>query len=109
MEIGLQGARQVRETMPDAFFVFLKPPSLDELVREGARRMLAAALEAEADAYVSAPLIQKFRLREGIFLSGRVEPARKGTQILATAEVRLKRGSTWITFVPWCSLASITH
>jgi putative transposase len=28
--------------------------SLDELVREGARRMLAAALEAEVDAYVSA-------------------------------------------------------
>ena len=27
---------------------------LDELVREGARRMLAAALEAEVDAYVSA-------------------------------------------------------
>ncbi|HEX3538924.1 MAG TPA: transposase, partial [Acidimicrobiales bacterium] len=28
--------------------------SLDEIVREGARRMLAAALEAEVDAYVSA-------------------------------------------------------
>lgn len=27
--------------------------SLDEIVREGARRMLAAALEAEVDAYVS--------------------------------------------------------
>jgi putative transposase len=27
--------------------------ALDELVREGARRMLAAALEAEVDAYVS--------------------------------------------------------
>jgi transposase-like protein len=28
------------------------PPVLDELVREGARRMLAAALEAEVDAYI---------------------------------------------------------
>ena len=28
--------------------------TLDELVAEGARRMLAAALEAEVDAYVSA-------------------------------------------------------
>ncbi|MST31597.1 IS256 family transposase, partial [Acidimicrobiaceae bacterium USS-CC1] len=27
---------------------------LDEIVREGARRMLAAALEAEVDAYVAA-------------------------------------------------------
>lgn len=30
------------------------PVELDEIVREGARRMLAAALEAEADAYVEA-------------------------------------------------------
>ncbi len=33
LEIDLQGARQVRETMPEALFVFLKPPSWDELVR----------------------------------------------------------------------------
>jgi guanylate kinase len=33
LEIDLQGARQVRETMPDAQLVFLAPPSWDELVR----------------------------------------------------------------------------
>jgi guanylate kinase len=33
LEIDLQGARQVRRTMPQALFVFLKPPSWDELVR----------------------------------------------------------------------------
>jgi guanylate kinase len=33
LEIDLQGARQVRETMPDALFVFLAPPSREELVR----------------------------------------------------------------------------
>ncbi|HET9633270.1 MAG TPA: guanylate kinase [Terrabacter sp.] len=33
LEIDLQGARQVRETWPDALFVFLAPPSWDELVR----------------------------------------------------------------------------
>jgi len=33
LEIDLQGARQVRATMPEAVFVFLKPPSWDELVR----------------------------------------------------------------------------
>jgi len=32
LEIDLQGARQVKETMPDAHFVFLSPPSWDELV-----------------------------------------------------------------------------
>lgn len=33
LEIDLQGARQVRETMPEALFVFLAPPSWEELVR----------------------------------------------------------------------------
>jgi guanylate kinase len=33
LEIDLQGARQVRRTMPDALFVFLAPPSWEELVR----------------------------------------------------------------------------
>jgi transcription termination factor Rho len=33
----------------------------------------------QSDPYVSAPLIQKFGLREGMLLSGPVEPSRKGT------------------------------
>lgn len=32
LEIDLQGARQVRQTMSDALFVFLAPPSWEELV-----------------------------------------------------------------------------
>ncbi|MFI7482327.1 guanylate kinase [Kocuria sp. M1R5S2] len=32
LEIDLQGARQVRNTMPEANFVFLAPPSWDEMV-----------------------------------------------------------------------------
>jgi guanylate kinase len=33
LEVDLQGARQVRDAMPDAFLVFLAPPSFDELAR----------------------------------------------------------------------------
>lgn len=33
LEIDLEGARQVKEAMPEALLVFLKPPSWDELVR----------------------------------------------------------------------------
>jgi guanylate kinase len=33
LEIDLQGARQVKATMPEALFVFLAPPSWDELNR----------------------------------------------------------------------------
>ena len=45
LEIDLQGARQVRETMPEALFVFLMPPSWDELVR----RLVGRGTEAEEE------------------------------------------------------------
>ena len=45
LEIDLQGARQVRMTMPEALFVFLKPPSWDELVR----RLVGRGTESEAE------------------------------------------------------------
>ncbi len=60
LEIDLQGARQVRETMPEATFVFLAPPSWDELVsrltgrgtesaEEQRRRLETARLELAAE------------------------------------------------------------
>jgi guanylate kinase len=60
LEIDLQGARQVRERMPEALFVFLKPPSWEELVRrlvgrgtedavERARRLETARAELAAE------------------------------------------------------------
>ena len=45
LEIDLQGARQVRTTMPSALFVFLKPPSWDELVR----RLVGRGTETEEE------------------------------------------------------------
>ncbi|GAA4372458.1 guanylate kinase [Paeniglutamicibacter cryotolerans] len=60
LEIDLQGARQVRQTLPEARFVFLAPPSWDELVRrlvgrgtesadEQQRRLETAKLELAAE------------------------------------------------------------
>ncbi|HHU11329.1 MAG TPA: guanylate kinase [Intrasporangiaceae bacterium] len=59
LEIDLQGARQVRASMPEALFVFLAPPSWEELIRrligrgtEGAeerrRRLETARVEMAA-------------------------------------------------------------
>ncbi|GAB3784550.1 guanylate kinase [Nocardioides ungokensis] len=45
LEIDLQGARQVRGTMPEALFVFLKPPSWEELVR----RLVGRGTETEEE------------------------------------------------------------
>lgn len=67
LEIDLQGARQVRKTMPDALFVFLAPPTWEELVarlvgrgtegpKERERRLATAreelAAESEFDAVI---------------------------------------------------------
>ncbi|MRJ77178.1 guanylate kinase [Aeromicrobium sp. SMF47] len=60
LEIDLQGARQVRERMPDALMCFLKPPSFEELERrlvgrgtegpeERARRLETARTELAAE------------------------------------------------------------
>jgi guanylate kinase len=60
LEIDLQGARQVHQAMPDAFMVFLAPPSWEELVRrlegrgtegaeERARRLESARQELAAE------------------------------------------------------------
>ncbi|MEJ7832795.1 MAG: guanylate kinase [Nocardioides sp.] len=60
LEIDLQGARLVRDSMPGALFVFLKPPSWEELVRrligrgtetpeERARRLDTARAELAAE------------------------------------------------------------
>lgn len=48
LEIDLQGARQVRESMPDALFVFLAPPSWEELVRRLVGRGTEGVAEREA-------------------------------------------------------------
>lgn len=38
LELDLQGARQVRDTWPEAHFVFLEPPTWEELIRRQAIR-----------------------------------------------------------------------
>jgi len=68
LEIDLQGARQVRETMPDALFVFLAPPSWDELVHrlvgrgtegpeERKRRLVTAREELAAESEFDATIV----------------------------------------------------
>ena len=47
LEIDLQGARQVREAMPEALFVFLAPPSWEELVERLVGRGTEDAEERE--------------------------------------------------------------
>lgn len=47
LEIDLQGAQQIRASMPDALFVFLAPPTWEELVRRQLGRCTEDAAERE--------------------------------------------------------------
>ncbi|MET8514205.1 guanylate kinase [Streptomyces sp. NPDC005077] len=68
LEIDLQGARLVRQSMPDARLVFLAPPSWDELVRRLTgrgteapdvieRRLAAAKVELAAESEFDTTLV----------------------------------------------------
>ncbi|KQV22764.1 MULTISPECIES: guanylate kinase [unclassified Kitasatospora] len=70
LEIDLQGARQVRESMPDARLVFLGPPSWEELVRRLTgrgtepqdvidRRLEAAKVELAAESEFDTTLVNR--------------------------------------------------
>ena len=70
LEIDLQGARQIKETMPDARFVFLAPPSWEELVRrlvgrgtesaeEQQRRLETAKLELAAESEFDVTIVNE--------------------------------------------------
>lgn len=70
LEIDLQGARQVRQTMPAARFVFLAPPSWEELVRrlvgrgtesesERERRLASARLELAAESEFDVTIVNE--------------------------------------------------
>ena len=75
---------------------------LDELAREGARRMLAAALEAEVDAYLAAHRAERdergrrlvvrngqARQRQVVTAAGVVAVARRGSTIGAPTRPRV--------------------
>ena len=68
LEIDLQGARQIRETMPEALFVFLAPPNFAELERrlagrgtedddERQRRLATARVELDAQGEFDAVVV----------------------------------------------------
>lgn len=70
LEIDLQGARQVRRHWPDAYLVFLAPPSWEELVRrlvgrgteteeERARRLDTATRELAAESEFDATVVNR--------------------------------------------------
>lgn len=70
LEIDLQGARQIRQRLPEAMLVFLAPPSWEELVRrleargtetaeERERRLQTARAELDAEAEFDTSIVNR--------------------------------------------------
>lgn len=85
LEIDIQGARQVREMMPEALFVFLAPPSWEELEA----RLVGRGTESEAEraarlatARVELAAAQEF---DAVVVNDRVERASAELVSLMTA------------------------
>jgi guanylate kinase len=90
VEIDVQGARQVRRARPDAFMLFLKPPSLEELERrlrsratetkeQISRRLAKATEELAAEPEFDAAVVNddlETAAREVIELVGKVRERR---------------------------------
>lgn len=106
LEIDLQGARQVRRTMPDARFVFLAPPSWEELVRrlvgrgtedevERERRLATARTELAAEAEFDVTVVNADVRQAGddLVSSMGLAPLPGRTSTAADAEERGARGA----------------
>ena len=67
------------------------PLDLDQLVREGARQMLAAALEAEVDAYLAAHAAERTRVAGGWWCANGHARQREVTTAAGAVAVRAPR------------------
>lgn len=95
LEIDLQGARQVRAAMPEALFVFLAPPSWEELVQrlvgrgteseeERAVRLATARTELAAAEEFDATIVNDDVARAaGELVSWMVDPPPRRTEALS--------------------------
>ncbi|HEX3811468.1 MAG TPA: guanylate kinase [Mycobacteriales bacterium] len=84
LEIDLQGARKVREIMPDALFVFLAPPSWEELVRRQLGRGTENAAERERRLATARAELAAESEFDKIVINGNVEQAAEELVALMT-------------------------
>ena len=88
LEIEVEGAKQVRKKFPDALFIFLAPPSLDDL-RE---RLVGRGTESDEkiQSRVNEARIEMMNLYDYVVVNDEVELAKNRIQSIVEAE-HLKR------------------
>jgi guanylate kinase len=75
LEIDLQGARQVRQNWPEARFVFLAPPSWEELVRRLVGRGTESAAQRERRLETARAELEAQREFDAVVVNGEVSQA----------------------------------
>ena len=75
LEIDLQGARQVRQNWPEARFVFLAPPSWEELVRRLVGRGTESAEQRERRLETARAELEAQREFDAVVVNGEVSQA----------------------------------
>ena len=86
LDIEVQGARQVREKMPDAVLVFIIPPSLEELRRRLVNRGTDAADVIEARLQRAAEELKEADLYDYLIINDDLETAAREFSSILTAE-----------------------
>ena len=86
LDIEVQGARQVREKMPDAVLVFIIPPSLEELRRRLVNRGTDAADVIEARLQRAAEELKEADLYDYLIINDDLETAAREFGSILTAE-----------------------
>lgn len=86
LDIEVQGARQVREKMPDAVLVFIIPPSLEELRRRLVNRGTDAADVIEARLQRAAEELKEADLYDYLIINDDLETAAREFTSILTAE-----------------------
>jgi len=83
LEIDLQGARQVRDAWPEARFVFLAPPSWDELVRRLVGRGTESTAQRERRLQTARAEMAAAREFDHVIVNGEVGQAVEDLVVLA--------------------------
>ena len=86
LDIEVQGARQVREKMPDAVLIFIIPPSLEELRRRLVNRGTDAADVIEARLQRAAEELKEADLYDYLIINDDLDTAAREFTSILTAE-----------------------
>ena len=94
LEIELQGARQVREAIPDAVAVFIAPPSREALRARLVGRGTDAAAQVDARMQTAEGELEAQSEFSHVVINDRLEQATEELAQIVTAELAGRAGST---------------